>query len=73
MPLISIIAACRNGANTIERMLERMAEAIRQVVYSSERIGTLKALGRDRAKRFSWNRCASETLAVYRRLQDSRR
>jgi glycosyltransferase involved in cell wall biosynthesis len=30
----------------------------------------LMALGRARAKRFSWERCADETLAVYRSLAD---
>lgn len=42
--------------------------SIEAVLQSSARRPELVALGRERCKRFSWERCAQETLAVYRRL-----
>lgn len=42
--------------------------SIERVLQSSARRAELAALGRERCKRFSWERCAQETLAVYRRL-----
>lgn len=42
--------------------------AIERVLQSSHRREELVSLGRQRCKLFSWERCAQETLAVYRRL-----
>ena len=42
--------------------------AMERVLQSSARRAELVSLGRERCKRFSWERCAQETLAVYRRL-----
>lgn len=42
--------------------------ALEVVLQSAERRGELVALGRARHAAFSWERCASETLAVYRKL-----
>lgn len=42
--------------------------SIEHVLQSSARRAELVSLGRERCKRFSWERCAQETLAVYRRL-----
>lgn len=42
--------------------------SIERVLQSSERRAELVSLGRERCQRFSWERCAQETLAVYRRL-----
>lgn len=42
--------------------------ALERVLQSSARRAELVASGRERCKRFSWQRCAQETLAVYRRL-----
>jgi len=41
--------------------------AMENVLNSRERIQSLIALGFKRAEDFSWDRCAQETLAVYRR------
>jgi glycosyltransferase involved in cell wall biosynthesis len=37
-------------------------------VLSESRRQTLRALGLQQAQRFSWQRCADETVAVYRQL-----
>jgi glycosyltransferase involved in cell wall biosynthesis len=46
--------------------LERLAAAIRSVTTSAELRMDLAGRGLERAARFSWDRCARETLAVYR-------
>lgn len=43
-----------------------IATTIEAVVYDSGRAAQLVAAGRIRAAQFSWDRCAGETLAVYR-------
>jgi glycosyltransferase involved in cell wall biosynthesis len=48
--------------------LESIRVSIERVLQSSARRAELVSLGRERCKRFSWERCAQETLAVYRRL-----
>ncbi|CAN5348149.1 glycosyltransferase family 1 protein [soil metagenome] len=48
--------------------LHAMVTAIESVIYSDHRRRTLVHLGRLRAKGFSWRRCATETLAVYRQV-----
>jgi glycosyltransferase involved in cell wall biosynthesis len=45
-----------------------IAAAIEKVVLSSSRAAELRALGIERAKQFTWDRCARETHAVYRSL-----
>ncbi len=47
---------------------EAIAGAMTQVLESPELQGQLRARGRERARRFSWARCAEETLAVYTEL-----
>ena len=47
---------------------ESIRSAIERVLQSSERRAELISLGRSRCKRFTWERCAQETLDVYRRL-----
>lgn len=47
---------------------DAMARAIEAVVYSDARRAELVQRGTARARRFSWRRCADETLAIYRRL-----
>lgn len=42
--------------------------AVERVLQSSERQSELTALGRSRCELFSWERCARETLALYRKL-----
>jgi glycosyltransferase involved in cell wall biosynthesis len=48
---------------------ESMRVAIEGVAGSPERAALLRERGRAQAARFSWDRCASQTLALYRRLQ----
>ena len=47
---------------------EAMCQAIESVALSESRRTDLRAQGQVQAQRFSWDRCASETLAVYRGL-----
>jgi glycosyltransferase involved in cell wall biosynthesis len=44
----------------------RLAAALREVTDSAERRFALAGLGLERARAFSWDRCARETLEVYR-------
>jgi len=50
------------------RNIESIRGAIERVVSSSCRRNTLIQNGRDRLKMFSWDQCAAETYAVYRKL-----
>ena len=47
---------------------DAMGSAIRKVVESTERRAELVALGRARQAMFSWDKCARETLDIYRSL-----
>lgn len=47
---------------------ESIKSSIERVLQSSERRSELIDLGRSRRELFSWERCARETLEVYRRL-----
>ncbi len=49
--------------------VEDIRRAIEAVVYSRDRGQELVQLGYARIKMFSWEKCASETMAVYRSLQ----
>lgn len=44
---------------------ESIAEAIEQVLFSTERSNSLVRLGTERVKHFSWNICAEQTKQVY--------
>ncbi len=46
--------------------LESLAAALRQLMVAPELRGSLAGQGLARARAFSWNRCARETLEVYR-------
>lgn len=48
--------------------VQQLAEAIQRVVEDKNLFVTMRQRGLDRAKLFSWERCAQETLAVYHRL-----
>jgi alpha-1,3-rhamnosyl/mannosyltransferase len=45
---------------------EAMASALRRLLEDAPRRKQLAALGVERARRFTWARCAEETVAVYR-------
>jgi glycosyltransferase involved in cell wall biosynthesis len=47
---------------------ENIRIAIERVVMSAARTNALIALGRERIKNFSWDRCARETFTVYQRV-----
>jgi len=47
---------------------ESIRFAIERVVGDGQRRGELVAQGRERLKKFSWDRCASETLDIYRQV-----
>lgn len=47
---------------------DSIAQAMESVLYSETRRQELIRLGRERSARFSWDRCARETLAIYRTL-----
>ncbi|MCI5115337.1 MAG: glycosyltransferase family 1 protein [Candidatus Electrothrix sp. AW1] len=48
--------------------LEAMIAAIKNVVFSKSRIQELQRKGQDRLKFFSWEKCAKETLEVYKKV-----
>jgi len=48
--------------------VDSIMSSIERVLQSSARREELVCLGRERCKRFSWERCAQETLAVYQSL-----
>lgn len=47
---------------------DSLRAALERVVSSEARREQLRALGRERRRGFSWDACAQETLALYRRL-----
>lgn len=49
--------------------INAMSKAIEAVVYSENRTKELINKGRERLKKFSWEKCADQTLAVYEGLQ----
>ena len=48
--------------------VESIRESIETVVYSESRSVELKRLGHERLNLFSWSKCASQTLDIYRNL-----
>jgi len=52
--------------------IEGQAQAIADVVFDDQRHRALVAAGRERLTLFSWERCAHETLAVYRKVLASK-
>jgi glycosyltransferase involved in cell wall biosynthesis len=45
-----------------------IAHAIENVVFDKERSNTLRRAGNQQFKKYSWNRCAHETLKIYESL-----
>jgi glycosyltransferase involved in cell wall biosynthesis len=50
-----------------------LAEAIRRTLDRSEESAAMARRARERARRFSWELCASETLAIYRAVMEQPR
>ncbi|WP_026840426.1 glycosyltransferase family 4 protein [Citrifermentans bremense] len=48
--------------------MEEMSDIIESTVHTSALLEALAERGRQRLKQFSWDRCALETAAIYRRL-----
>lgn len=48
--------------------VEDLSLAIEKVVYDDQYADQLVTLGHDQVKKYSWSRCAKQTLAVYRQL-----
>ncbi|MEK7793951.1 MAG: glycosyltransferase family 1 protein [Candidatus Hydrogenedentota bacterium] len=48
--------------------VDALAECMRQIATDAELCDTLRAKGRAHAAEFSWDRCAAQTLDVYRSL-----
>jgi glycosyltransferase involved in cell wall biosynthesis len=48
--------------------IEAQAQAITSVVFDEHRRSTLIEAGRNRLPLFSWERCALETRAVYKKV-----
>jgi glycosyltransferase involved in cell wall biosynthesis len=48
--------------------IEEMKDAIERVVYSGDVTEALKIAGRNRLSRFSWEKCAKDTLKIYQEL-----
>lgn len=48
--------------------VDDIQRAIEEVVYSSSRIAELKKQGLDRVQLFGWDKCARETLDVYKEI-----
>jgi Glycosyltransferase len=53
------------------RDVEAIAEAMNRVLIDEALAHELRARGRAQAATFTWERCARETVAVYRRVMDA--
>ncbi|MEA9598547.1 glycosyltransferase family 1 protein [Polynucleobacter sp. AP-Sanab-80-C2] len=57
-----------NGANYFNSAdIEDIRKSIEQVVYSDTKIKELKKFGKYQASLYSWEKCAKETLSIYRK------
>ena len=45
-----------------------ICDGLEKVLYSSERASELVARGQERSAAFTWQRCADQTLEIYREL-----
>lgn len=52
--------------------IDEMTIAIENVLYSNERTIALKTLGVERLRKFSWQKCATDTLSVYQKVLDDK-
>ena len=48
--------------------IENIKDAICDTVFSDSKIKNLKIISNKRARLFNWSKCASETIAVYKKL-----
>jgi alpha-1,3-rhamnosyl/mannosyltransferase len=79
VPVVAANASCLpevagDAALLVDPDDERgMAEALRSVLEDAALRDRLSARGRERARGFTWERCADETVAVYRAAAQSRK
>ena len=67
----SIIEGVGQAAATFDpNNLLQMQKVLEEYIYSEEKLVNLKNLGLLQAKKFSWDKCALETLEVYKKLLD---
>ncbi len=73
-PVISSNSSCMpeviaEAAEFFDPMeVDEMTGAMENVLYSNERSRSLKALGTERLKKFSWGQCCTATQAVYEQV-----
>ena len=73
-PVISSNASCMpevvgDAAEYFDpNSLDEMLESVEKTVYSDSRINELVSLGKQQIKKYSWQKCASETLSVYQSI-----
>ena len=48
--------------------LDEMLESVEKTVYSDSRTNELFSLGKQQIKKYSWQKCASETLSIYQSI-----
>jgi glycosyltransferase involved in cell wall biosynthesis len=48
--------------------LDEMLESVEKTVYSDSRINELVLLGKQQIEKYSWQKCASETLSIYQSI-----
>ena len=48
--------------------LDEMNDVINATIYSDDKLGELKKKGEIQSKLFSWDKCSSETLNIYKDL-----
>ena len=65
-PIWGRLPPIRLGLHIYPTDIDSMRVAIERIVFSPTRLKALKELGPSRAAKFSWAKCANETLDVYR-------
>ena len=50
------------------RNLENFKIKIEEVIYSNTRLQELKSLGVMKSKNYDWEKCANETIKIYKKL-----
>lgn len=69
MKVSSVPEVCGDAAEyAVPGERDSLRTALEHVAYSQERAEMLRALGHERLKQFSWDKCARETSEIYRGL-----
>ena len=73
-PVISSNASCMpevigDAAEYFDpNSLDEMLESVEKTVFSDSRINELVQLGKQQIEKYSWQKCASETLSIYQSI-----